>query len=320
MMKTAAAANTTDEEGELVTHDDLLEPQEELSTSREEVAELVRKAKLLDKVAPANYDIDQNIREIRAILKMNAEILDRCVKFMTKSANGWTQKGGKWYASFKRITYDVVVTRSRNAGTQVITYPRKTTQDFETTPLLRLPEGLKGIIVSRNMTGNHSIFIDFEAFFKRSLILHETVLEPFLPKLKEHLMSIQVCLGEIDSWVIQETQENVTFLEETFCEKMEMPDDGQLEPQDCKCETHDPNEICLHCEKKYCDHYVAYYCGVPRRYCESEDLFQCQYYQILKQCNSDGGKFEATFDITNEEGKARLKKFLELMAMYPQWK
>ena len=45
MAESTAAPNTTDEEGELVTHDNLLEPQEELSTSREEVAELEEKRK-----------------------------------------------------------------------------------------------------------------------------------------------------------------------------------------------------------------------------------------------------------------------------------
>ncbi len=331
MMETAAAANTTDEEGELVTHDDLLEPQEQLSKLRELGAEEVKKANVENNNSPVNYDIDHNVREIRAILKMNSEILDRCMKFSTG--------GGESATSFKRIAYEVVTTRARKKvlqffvrdenGTQVITKPIRTTKEFNTDPLSKLPEGLDDIIVSRNMTGdNLSSFIDFEVFFKRALLLHDTVLEQFLPKLKEHLMSIQVCLGEIDAWVIQESKETITFLEETFKKKMEIPDeDVIIEPHQCKCVTpHDPDEICLYCDKMYCDHYDSNHRCNERDYNSnysyefsnnefSNNYFRCEYYQLLKQCNSDG-TFKTTFDITNEEGKAKLKKFLELMAMY----
>jgi hypothetical protein len=314
MEETAAAtANTINEEGELVTHDDLLEPQEQLSKLRELGAEEVKKANVENGTnSPVNYDVDHNVREIRAILKMNAEILDRCMKFSTG--------GGESATSFKRIAYEVVATRARNDGTQVITQPIRTTKEFNTTPLSKLPEGLDDIIVSRNMTGdNLSSFIDFDVFFKRALLLHDTVLQQFLPKLKEHLMSIQVCLGEIDAWVIQESKETINFLEETFEKVMEIPDeDVTLGPHQCNCVSpHNPKEICLGCNKTFSDHHSSERrCNKERRtYSYQNDYFRCQYYQLLKQCNSEG-KIETTFDITNEQGKARLKKLLELMAMY----
>jgi hypothetical protein len=367
-----------DEEGELVTHDDLLEPQEQLSNKRHDAAELImKKAGVEDGTSsPVNNDIDHNIREIRAILKMNAEILDRCKDFMggtkikddggsalspsssdddsdeeetadvdsnsseeedsveddiehveaddveaddveaeTEDENSAEEvKNSKveWHTSFNRIAYEVVTTRARQNCTQVITSPKRTTKAFNTTPLSKLPQGLDVIIVSNNMTGKKlSSFIDFEVFFERALLLHETVLEAFLPKLKEHLMSIQVCLGEIDSWVIQEPQGNISFLEETFETKMEIPDDNvTLGRHKCSCETHDPNEICLYpyCGRKFCNHY--------KRRCNKESrkmFFYCEYYQLLKQCDGKG-KYETSFDLTNEKEKVRLKKFLEFMA------
>lgn len=319
MEAAAAAANTTDEEGEIVTHDDLLEPLEQLSKLRDEVAELVKKVNVENGTdSPVNYDIEQNIREIRAILKMNAEIFGHCEEFMGETKiKTWEDDEdfpSEWCTSFKRVAYEVVTTRARNDGTQIITHPIRTTKEFNTTPLSKLPQGLEDIIVSRKMTGEKiSSYIDFEAFFQKSLILHESVLEQFLPKLKEHLMSIQVCLGEIDAWVIQESMETINFLEETFEKKMEIPDDNViLGRHKCSCETHDSNEICLCCTKKYCDHlYAEKQCDRNHPY----KCFQCEYYQLLKQCNSDG-TFKTTFDITNDEGKAKLKKFLELMAMY----
>ena len=178
------------EKGGIVTHDNnFLEPLEQLAKEREEVAELVKKAKVSGH-NHVNYDIEQNIREIRAILKMNAEIFDRCVKFMK------SERGGTTYVY--RIAYEVVTTRAWNNETQVITHPKRTDNCFNTDPLSKLPQGLEDIIVSCKMTGEKlSSFVDFDAIFKRSLIFHETVLEQFLPKLKEHLMSIKFVWGRL---------------------------------------------------------------------------------------------------------------------------
>ena len=56
-------------------------------------------------------------------------------------------------------------------------------------------------------------FIDYDAFFQRALMLHEDVLEPFLAKLKHHIQSIHVCMGGIESWLL-EPKRNIEFLEE----------------------------------------------------------------------------------------------------------
>jgi hypothetical protein len=292
---------------------DDLEPLDQLSNKREEVGEQIKQAKVTDCAnnSAVNYDIEQNIREIRAILKMNAEILDRCKDFMEEICFE-DDDGTASSSCFKRIAYDLVTARAWNDGTQVITHPIRTTNEFNTTPLSQLPQGLDDIFVSKKMTGDKlSSFIDFEAFFEKSLILHDTVLEQFLPKLKEHLMSIQVCLGEIDAWVIQEPQKNINFLEETFETKMEMPDDDvTLGPRRCSCGTHDPYEICLSCGKKFREH------NVHHKTCPdySWQSFQCKYYQVLMQCD-DNGKHEMTFDLDDEKEKTKLKKLLELIAL-----
>jgi hypothetical protein len=70
------------------------------------------------------------------------------------------------------------------------------------TPLSKLPAGIDDIFVpNRKPIGK---FIDFEALFEKSLILHDDVLGPFLEILKEHLLSsVQVCLGEIETWLME---------------------------------------------------------------------------------------------------------------------
>lgn len=291
-----------------------LEPLEQVCKAREELGALLTSDK---KNGAVNCDIEQNIREIRAILKMNAEIFDRCMKFMTSASEKWT--------SFARIRFEVVQVRERRRETQFITRPIRDKLSFATTPLSILPKDLDDIIVKHNMTEEKlKCFIDFEKFFDKSLILHEVVLEPFLPKLKEHLMTIQVCLGKIDEWAIQQPQIAIRFLEATFSTKMGIPDDSvQLGQHTCTClAAHDYYEICLHCGKPYgshCDDNILRFTsdsvGSNRR-CEKGSFagFQCEVYQVLKNCRVKG-KHETSFDITNANEQTRLKKFLEFIAI-----
>ena len=50
-------------------------------------------------------------------------------------------------------------------------------------------------------------------------MLHDDVLEPFLVKLKCHIQSIHVCLGKIESWLV-EPKDSISFLEDTFETKL----------------------------------------------------------------------------------------------------
>ena len=67
-------------------------------------------------------------------------------------------------------------------------------------------------------------------------MLHDDILEPFLCKLKQHLESIQVCLGEIESWLL-EPKANIQFLEETFGKKLERVQLGRDQVLTTYCES-----------------------------------------------------------------------------------
>jgi hypothetical protein len=84
--------------------DDVLEPEEQLSNKRHEAAELIMKKSGVEDGtnSPVNYDIDHNIREIRAMLKLNEEIFDRCMKFMTANVKN-TKKEEKKAAPAKKV-------------------------------------------------------------------------------------------------------------------------------------------------------------------------------------------------------------------------
>ena len=133
-----------------------------------------------------DMNIEQKIRETRAIIMTNAEIFDRIM-------NTVYSKGGR--RTFVRYSYNMVETRTINkdtTSTQFITYPERSEKTFDMTPLEKLPVGLNDIIVSKRKESPFSMFIDYGSFFERSLNLHEDVLGPFLSRLKGHLMDIQV--------------------------------------------------------------------------------------------------------------------------------
>ena len=62
-----------------------------------------------------NYDIEQNIREIRAILSTNNEIFDRCIKSRKKDS----------LDVFIRYFYHVVDSYSVSGSTHFVTYPER---------------------------------------------------------------------------------------------------------------------------------------------------------------------------------------------------
>ncbi len=303
---------------------DQLDPLEQVSKAREELGELLTPDK---KSAAVNFDIEQNIREIRAILKMNAEILNRCKKFISApSGHSFVaalltkaRSYGTHTTTFSRIRFaEVQVRKMRNVGTQFITRPIRDKQSFDTKPLSKLPKELDDIVVKHNMTEEKlKNFIDFEKFFNKSLILHDSVLSSFLPKLKEHLMTIQVCLGRIDSWVIQEPQVAIGFLDATFGKEIDIPDDNAvLGPHQCKCKSHPAYQLCLKCGKTLISHTVhggKMLCNIESVGGEDQ-FFTCEVYQVLNQVKVKG-KHETSFDITNVNEQMRLKKFLEFISI-----
>ena len=124
-------------------------------------------------------------------------------------------------------------------------------------PLRKIPSGLDNIFFFKMRSGPFSIFVDYESFFKRSLILHEDVLGPFLAKLKEHMMSIQVCLGSIEEWIMA-PKENISYLESTFGISIAetTPDYKDELEKDCDCPsgTHPDCLLCLRCKQSYSNH------------------------------------------------------------------
>ena len=194
---------------------DSLEPLEQVSKVREMGAKrfAVRKKNV-------NLDIEQNVREIRALLATNREILDRCADSICDPAYGYGNTSTRTL-TFKRTAYNKVYVHGGGRGiVDICTEEVETQNEFDVTALQELPKSIGGLFVEKKIDGpNVMNAIDYGALFETSMLLDDEVLEPFLAKLKGHLMDVQVCLGEIDEWLMR-SHDISSFLEETFHVKL----------------------------------------------------------------------------------------------------
>ena len=144
--------------------------------------------------------------------------------------------------------------------------------------------------------------------------MHDDVLGPFLAKLKHHLETIHVCLGEIESWLL-EPKGNIEFIEEIFGMKLGHPT--------ALTGTHQSTAICEGCKKTFGAHTRPEvnlrtrhkYGGIPPKFrCNSSSsaFFSCKKYITLNTMQ-DSGKFERAFAISKKNDKGKLQKFLDFI-------
>jgi hypothetical protein len=273
-------------------------------------------------------ETEQLIREIRALLKINAEIFTRCLD----SADHYYTTGHS--ATFTRSTFDEVRVRQnplKSNETELITEQQRSLKAFCLKSLCELPAGLNDLFVVKYQAAPYEAFIDYDAFFRTAIVLHDDVLEPFLVKLKQHLESIQVCLGKIESWLL-EPKSNIQFLEETFQNKliiiptMPLGDDYAYPWQKDMRNFPDslPREmntlICQRCNSFFEEHkhnYVREGSGFKFQCPDILGFFkkwdnrpECQ---VLKCYSEESGKFEKTFTIAKASDQQKLKKFIDFM-------
>jgi len=245
------------------------------------------------------------VRELRALLKINAEIFCRVIDSTVDCSSGQIVK-------LERYGFDVVKVRQRGLSTEFITEATRSENTFTISSLSALPSDLASVLVAQYQAAPFNKFIDYDAFFKSALMLHDNILEPFLATLKTRVECIHVILGEMESWLL-ESQRKIEFIESTFGVKLETPTAAHVnykeETSACNCPsgTHAYSLACLSCLCNFSTHqYIS-------RNCKA---FICKKIvpkiHILKTCK-ETGKFEKTFQIATENDQTKLKKFLEYM-------
>ena len=278
-----------------------LEPSRLLSRVRGEVANDLRPSS----GAVICNDVEQNIREIRAIIITNAEIFDRCMGSRKQDS----------YTTFVRSSFDLVEARTIDSTIRFVAYPERSEKSFDMTLLEELPPGIADIFMLQKKS--FANFIDYEKLFEKSLILHDEVLGAYLGQLKDHLVSsVQVCLGRIETWLM-ESESNINYLESKFDAKMEFPAENESLVSECSCPegTHPGSLRCLYCGRKKCDHF-----GHSKTLCvESKKIatkrrFKCKSFNLLKTwATTLPGTIDLKFDISEQNDRRRLEKILELM-------
>jgi hypothetical protein len=282
-----------------------------------------------------NCNIEHVFREIRALLQINSEIFTRCMLSVVAGYSGES-------ATFDRVGYDVVRVRQNQTNdtlTEFVTNQEHSQQTFSMELLSELPSHLSNIFVAQHQAPPFQVYIDYNAFFETAIMLHDDVLEPFLVKLKRHLESIQVCLGEIESWLL-ESKDNIQFLEKIFGTELESSpryaDFITTSINDDSIRKCNEGMFCLRCKNQFSSH-IRTQTGHKQRISDWDRKFSdwdrkftykyscpdkigfyvkvgkplCQL-KILKECH-DSGKFERTFTIANTNEREKLLKFLEFI-------
>ena len=255
------------------------------------------------------FHVKQNIKEIRAILAMNAEILNQCMKLRKQNS----------FSTFVRYSFAVVESFTIVSKTQFVTYPEKLEKEFDMAVLSNLPAGIDSIFLPPKEA--YTNFINYEALFEKSLILHDDVLGPFLEQFKVHLVSsVQVCLREIETWLM-EPGSNIQYIESKFGVKLELPEENEILTKSCTCPagTHSGSLVCVQCKKELRNHIDSSSTTLKKK-CYScpylHDVFQCSKFNLLKEWNSTlPGSLELKFNIAKLHDRKKLDKVLELMEM-----
>lgn len=212
-------------------------------------------------VNSAIHEIPYLLRATRALIAMNSSIWDQCQEHRSATLDG--------ILPFSRVSVPRVKTQvdPTNTTTTFQIETTLTSMDFGSPP--RVPSELSDLLsvpmLPRSMTDDRpSELPDYASFLDRVTLLRDEALLPFLVKLKDHLESVHVFLGNIEAWIMEPTGQ-VNFLEDVFdgVSNVEIPKLADLlvpcgdNGGDSRCCTfrHPESSICLRCHKPYRAHY-----------------------------------------------------------------
>ena len=283
-----------------------LGPKEFLTKIREKVGEGL-KTPPDSNSAVLVYNVEQYIQIIRALLKSNQEIWDRCKEH--SSCENDISEG--WCTEFLRFGYMSIETSPyppNKTKSAFFTYAVQEKKNFDTRPLSNLPSMLTTIFEPKTIDSKR--LLDFQSFFEKSLVLHDDILGPFLAKLKAHLESVQVCLGNIEGWLV-EPNETKGFIESTFGKTL-----NPCNAQECKHpECHPDKYKCANakCEREKGDHSRSY--SKDWKCNRADSYFHCWGCELVFEIKGPG-KIQYSFNISDQKERERLKKCLEFVSQY----
>lgn len=204
------------------------------------------------------HDLPYLLRATRALIAMNKSIWDRCQENRSET----TADG---VLPFSRVSIVQIRTRVDNSQTTFQVHMAVTSKDFGVPP--PVPQELAALLavpLPLSSTKNSGCDLpDYAAYLDHATLLRDEVLVPFLVKLKDHLESIHVFLGTIESWILEPLGHS-QFLHEVFdgVSQFEIPKLQDLlvpcgdNGGDLKCcsARHPHSSPCLRCRRPYRSH------------------------------------------------------------------
>lgn len=183
------------------------EPAEEPKDALEFVSYVREKLKTkldLDEKKQANHDLELIVREIRAIIAVNdeihEEIFSRCMVDVEHSV--------KHSIEVRRFEFKSIERRHVGSKIELFSHVEFDDDEFEVWALTELPPGMGDMVSVNYKPSTFQFFIDYDDYFRKALmLLRDDALELLLPKLKDHLEVVQVCLGEMHQWAMQSTND-----------------------------------------------------------------------------------------------------------------
>lgn len=254
--------------------------------------------------------------EIRGLLVTNAELFYGCIASMedegkrdygddTDEDDDENDENQNCEVSFSRYGFDVIKVRTSGNHSQLATDADCTTEKFDMTPLAQLPPGLNEFIIPQHKSEPFSRFINYEAIFESALLFRDEVLETFLPKLRDHLMLVQICLRGVDNW-LKGSSMNIGYISKTFGITLATPDESDYCGTTCTCppKTHPASYICFACQCPFSFHKDG-------RCPKGKTMFNCKKFHLLK--NFEGRVRVRSFEIGKVKDQVALEKFLVSM-------
>lgn len=205
------------------------EPTDPLQFLSHVKSKLKRHLKVNESEEQLRCDLGHIIREIRALITVNAEILNaiasRCVVCKDPSDDN--------YIIARRLGFKEIKSSLMSGRVELYAFIDSDDRKFDVWPLTNLPSCLKDTISANYNEDTRLDVIDMNGYFQKVLMVaSDDALGFILPKLKDHLQTAQVCLGKIHEWAMHPTND-LSFMNLDFQDVLKIP--SHVSSGACRC-------------------------------------------------------------------------------------
>lgn len=218
---------------------------DENSSMKHLIAEITKEAK--DLKSRDEEDLPCLVSNCRALIQTNDEIWGRCKPSYVwddSKSNKTTEDCLQFYRfGYQEVQVTTDTPTGRNCQVNIVAKTGVAAKSYSGLP--DFPKHIRAFFHIDSATGSNVLF-DYNACLEKILCLKENLAELFLLVLKEHLKTVQVFLGGIETWLL-ETGHALQFIRETFgCHLNPLELGNGCDLRSCLMQRED-HEVCLGC-------------------------------------------------------------------------